>query len=96
MKVSLSKSAIEDLIAIKAYYLEQGVPRIGQNFVAEIVEHIESLSTNPDIGRVVPEFSDTSIRELIHPPFRIIYLRDNKLIKIVRVWRSERLIKLPR
>ena len=95
MNLSFSKSAIEDLKGIKDYYLEQGVPQIGQDFVAAIVEHIETLSAQPDIGRVVPEFNDDSIRELIHSPFRVVYLREIESIKIIRVWRSERLLKLP-
>jgi len=95
VNLSFSKSAIEDLKGIKDYYLEQGVPQIGQDFVAAIVEHIETLSAHPDIGRVVPEFNDDSIRELIHSPFRVVYLREIESIKITRVWRSERLLKLP-
>ena len=95
MSISFSKSAIEDLESIKEYYLEQGVPQIGQDFVTGIVDHIETLSKHPDIGRVVPEFNDELIRELIHPPFRVVYLRESKSINIIRVWRSERLMKLP-
>ena len=95
MRISFSKSAIDDLEKIKAYYLEQGVPQIGQDFIAAILEHIETLSKHPDIGRVVPEFNEELIRELIHSPFRVVYLRENKSVNIVRVWRSERLLKLP-
>ncbi len=95
MNISFSKSAIDDLDGIKEYYLEQGIPQIGQDFVAAIVEHVETLVTHPGIGRIVPEFDDDSIRELIHPPFRIVYLYQGKSINIIRVWRSERLLRLP-
>ncbi len=95
MNISFSKSAIDDLKAIKSFYLEQGVSQIGVDFVAAIVEHIETLVVHPDIGRVVPEFNDKLIRELIHSPFRVVYLRESKSIQIIRVWRSERLLKLP-
>jgi len=95
VNISFSKSAIDDLKSIKEYYLEQGVPQIGQDFVVAIVEHIESLAEHPSIGRVVPEFNDDSIRELIHSPFRVVYLRESESINIIRVWRSERLLKLP-
>ena len=71
------------------------MPQVGQDFVTAIIEHIESLSMHPDIGRVVPEFNDELIRELIHSPFRIVYLRERKSINIIRVWRSERLLHLP-
>ena len=95
MNISFSKSAIKDLEQIKEYYLEQGVPHIGIDFVTAIVEHVETLSKHPDIGRMVPEFNDELIRELIHVPFRVVYLRESKKIKVIRVWRSERLLHLP-
>ena len=94
MEVSLSHSALEDLQNIKDYYFELSVPDIGINFIAAIFEHLETLTTHPDIGRIVPEFDEIHIRELIHPPFRIVYLRGKKTIQIVRVWRSERLLTL--
>lgn len=94
MEVSLSDSAIEDLQNIKDYYLELSVPDIGSNFIVAIFERLETLTVHPDIGRVVPEFDEAHIRELIHPPFRVVYLRGKKSIQIVRVWRSERLLRL--
>ena len=94
MNISFSTSAIADLKNIKEYYSEQGVAHIGKEFVASIVKHVETLSLYPDIGRVVPEFNDESIRELIHSPFRVVYLRDSQSIKVIRVWRSERLVSL--
>lgn len=79
MNISFSKSAIEDLESIQEYYLQQGVPQIGQGFVTAIVGHIETLSAHPDIGRVVPEFNDELIRELIHALFAShIYGRVNQ------------------
>ena len=48
--------------------------------------------TNPEMGRIVPEFDRQFVRELIHPPFRIVYRREPKRVRIVRVWRSERLL----
>ena len=95
MKISFSDSAVNDLEGIKEYYLEQEIPKIGQDFVIAIFKHVETLIDHPDIGRIVPEFNEEHIRELIHPPFRIVYLRDNVSIQIIRVWRSERLLNLP-
>jgi plasmid stabilization system protein ParE len=94
VNISFSRSAVDDLKSIKEYYQEQNVPQIGQDFVVTIIEHIETLSTHPDIGRVVPEFDDDSIRELIHLPFRMVYLPESESVNIIRVRRSERLLKL--
>lgn len=95
MKITFSASAVNDLENIKSYYLEQGVADIGGNFVIDIFHHIETLIDHPDIGRVVPEFNEQHIRELIHQPFRIVYMREPGKIQIIRVWRSERLLNLP-
>ena len=95
MELSFSRSAMGDLKAIKAYYLDEDVPDIGLQFVSAIIEHATKLIDNPDIGRKVPEFDEEKIRELIHPPFRIVYLRESNTIHVIRVWRSERLLVLP-
>ncbi len=39
--------------------------------------------------------SEEKIRELIHPPFRVVYLREFDSIHLIRVWRSERILRLP-
>ena len=95
MRILVTNSAYQDLESIKEYYASEGVPQIGEKYVLEIIEHIETLLSHPEIGRQVPEFETPTIRELIHPPFRVIYLRDEKVIRIVRIWRSERKLALP-
>jgi plasmid stabilization system protein ParE len=86
--------ALRDLEAIRTWCAEQGVPDVGDRF-GEIASRIEALREHPELGRIVLEFDQTFLRELIHPPFRIVYRRDPKQVRIVRVWRSERLLALP-
>ena len=95
VSITFAVSAINDLQDILAYYEEQSIPDIGKRLVAEIIIDIELLKEQPDMGRMVPEFELEYLRELIRPPFRIVYRRDKKRIRIVRVWRSERLLKMP-
>ena len=95
MKISISSSAFNDLESIKEYYEEEDAPHIGEQFVVSIIDHIQTLSDNSDIGRIVPEFGEEKIRELIHSPFRVVYLREQNSIHVIRVWRSERLLMLP-
>lgn len=95
MKIFISNSAFNDLENIKEYYQEEGVPHVGKQFVISIIDHIQTLRDNPDIGRIVPEFDEVKIRELIHSPFRIVYLKEQSSIHVIRVWRSERLLILP-
>jgi len=96
VKVTLAESAVRDLEQIVSYYQEQGVPDVGRRLVAEILARIESLRRHPDSGRIVPEFESANLRELIHVPFRIVYRREPRRVRVVRVWRSERLLRLPR
>jgi len=95
VKIFVANSAYSDLEDIKEYYEKEGVARIGKQFVTAIIEHTQTLADNPDIGRVVPEFGEEQIRELIHSPFRVVYLREANSIHIIRVWRSERMLRLP-
>ena len=60
-----------------------------------VIQHVQALADHPDMGRVVPEFEQPFLRELIHPPFRVVYRRDPRRVRIVRVWRSERQLHLP-
>ena len=93
--ISFAESALRDLEAVRAWYAEQGVPEVGARLVAEVFQRVQTLSAHPDLGRVVPEFDQPFLRELIQPPFHIVYWRDPQRVRIVRVWRSERLLRLP-
>jgi len=95
VKIEFSASAVDDLKNIKVYYEDQQVPHIDTQLISDIINHIETLTNNPEIGRVVPEFDEPYIRELIHSPFRIVYTLNKRHIQVIRVWRSERLLKLP-
>ena len=94
MRVSFSDYALFDLEQIIQYYEDRQLSHIGQELVAGIINRVESLSDHPDIGRKVPEFDDQGIRELIQPPFRIVYVKEKSNIYIIRVWRSERMLVL--
>lgn len=96
INIRLAETAVADLEEVKRWYAEQGVPDVGNRLISEIFERVEKLRDHPEIGRVVPEFDQPFLRELIQPPFRIVYRRDPKHIRIVRVWRSERLLQLPK
>jgi plasmid stabilization system protein ParE len=93
--ITLAESAVQDLESIREYYQEQEVPEVGERFIKEIISSVEELVMHPDRGRMVPEFNTPQLRELIHPPFRIVYRRYKEKISVVRVWRSERLMRLP-
>jgi plasmid stabilization system protein ParE len=91
--LSFAESALLDLEAVIDWYDEQGVPQVGQRLVEEVFARVEALVDHPELGRIVPEFGQAFLRELIHPPFRIVYRLDPGKVRVVRVWRSERLLR---
>lgn len=92
--VGFAESALRDLEEIQAWYAEQGAPEVGERLITAVFQQVGHLVDHPDMGRLVPEFNQPFLRELIHPPFRIVYRRDPVRLRVVRVWRSERLLRL--
>ncbi len=95
IKISFAGSALGDLEDVLEYYKEAKIPHVGERLVSQVIKDIELLGKQPEMGRVVPEFELDYLRELIRPPFRIVYRRERNEVRIVRVWRSERLLVLP-
>lgn len=93
--IRLAESAVRDLEELRRWYAQQGVPETGERTLKRILDSIALLAELPEMGRVVPEFGRGSLRELIRPPFRIVYRREQEGVSIVRVWRSERLLEVP-
>jgi toxin ParE1/3/4 len=91
-RVSIAESALRDLEDVREWYASQSAQETGERPVREIVESLAQLVQFPESGRVVPEFGQPSLRELVRPPFRIVYRLDGDRVRVVRVWRSERLM----
>jgi plasmid stabilization system protein ParE len=94
-RITFAAAAIKDLEDMQAYYLGEGVPDAGKRLAAEVVSRNERLGAHPQSGRVVAEFNVEHLREIVSPPFRIVYRHDKNKVRIVRIWRSERLPRLP-
>ncbi len=71
-RVTWSRRALQDIEAI-ASYIAQDSPAYAAAVVRSIVNRTRTLSQFPRAGRVVPEFNDENIRELLAFSYRIIY-----------------------
>ena len=94
-RISLAASAVADLEEMRAWYSAQQVPEVGARLLREVVAHVERLAEYPESGCVVPEIGLSPLREIVHPPLRIVYRLDDDRMRVVRVWRSERLLQMP-
>ena len=71
-QVKFSRSAesdIEDIVR----YISIDDPSQALRFGRFLIHHARGLAQFPERGRVVPEFNDDSIRELIVRRYRIVY-----------------------
>ena len=73
MRVVLwTKQAQADLAAIRAF-ISQDSPHYASVVVARLISATDRLAPFPESGRAVPEFDDPLVREVVHPPYRIVY-----------------------
>ena len=90
-QVALSPSARRDLRDI-VRYISWDSPERAVAFGQFLVTSTKRLSEFTDMGRVVPEFDDQSIREIVVRSYRIIYHVDHQdcRIDIIRFWHGAR------
>ena len=63
---------------------------MARNFVAKIIEAVTVLETFPSIGRIVPEYNDPSLREILYRNYRIVYQLSENMATIVTVFHGSR------
>ena len=72
MIVHWTETAIKHLTAIHQY-IAQDSPLYAQRVTDKIIRRSEQIALFPQSGRRVPEYDDPKTREIIEPPYRLIY-----------------------
>lgn len=85
-----SPQALLDLQSIRDYIAHDS-PRYAGLVIYRLVAAVERLAAFPQSGRMVPERSDEGIREVIVPPYRIVYRLRPGVAEIITVFRASRL-----
>ena len=91
VKVVWSDLAIEDLKLIYDYIAKDS-PHYANKMIDGILSRVYQLENFPNSGRIVPEFKDENLRELIINNYRIVYLVDENFVSISRVHHSAKYI----
>jgi plasmid stabilization system protein ParE len=88
-KLIWSPAARDDLHDI-VVFITRDNPNRAMSFVYELISETDHLQEFP--SRIVPEYKNHIIREVIFRPYRIVYRVNHrqKLCKIARVWHSAR------
>lgn len=72
MKVVWSPLALQKL-GDAAEFISLDNPMAAENWVNEVFDKTDLLSTMPEMGRMVPELPHTNYREILFGHYRIIY-----------------------
>ncbi len=86
LKASQDLQSLEDLIANDS-------PLHAVRFVDLLLHAVEQLTTFPELGRKVPEFSQPNLRELIFQGYRVVYWLEEDVATILRVVHGTRDLK---
>jgi toxin ParE1/3/4 len=90
-RVVLSPSARADLRNI-VRYISFDAPDRALQFGMFLISRTRLLAQSPKLGRIVPEFEDSLIREIVVRSYRVVYRLDDgrHLVEIVRFWHAAR------
>jgi len=94
-EVEWSKISGKDLVAIIEYIADDNPSRAYEVF-QEVKRKASTLRSLPERGRIVPELQDqgiTQYRELVIPPWRIIYRISERKVYVLSVLDSRRNIE---
>jgi plasmid stabilization system protein ParE len=90
-KVILTPQSLDDLKNIVTFIARDN-PGRARTFGNELIDRALATAAFPELGRMVPEIGEPSVREIIHGAYRIIYeiFPDWKTIYVLRFWHGAR------
>lgn len=84
----VSRDDLRDIVR----FIARDNPERAESFGYQLMTETDKVQDHPEIGRIVPEYRDPKIREIIFRPYRIVYRVDHtrELVEIARVWHAAR------
>ena len=67
-------------------------PYYASLFAQRAVALIERLGLFPEMGRVVPEYDNPNLRELIHQNYRIVYRHIGQAVEVAAIVHAARML----
>ena len=91
VKIVWTEFALEDLRSIHEY-ISKDSKIYADRVIDKVISRVDLLEKFPKSGRVVPEFDDETLREIIQGNYRIIYKVSSLQVSIIRIHHSARLL----
>jgi plasmid stabilization system protein ParE len=87
VRVRWTRLALSDLVSARDH-LAFDDARAANELLRKVAAAIRKLRKYPGLGRMVPERRSLGYRELVLPPYRLVYALAE--IRVLRFWRSRR------
>jgi plasmid stabilization system protein ParE len=92
VKIVWSEEALKDIEEIISF-ISKDSELYAVNFASKIIIAVETLKVFPEIGRIVPEYGDPKIREIIYRNNRIVYQIEERAVEIITVSHGSKLLE---
>ena len=81
----------DDLRSIVCF-ISRDSPDRASSFGNALIDTALMLESAPEMGRIVPELDDSSVREIVHGSYRIVYefYERSDTIYVLRFWHAAR------
>ena len=79
-----TRPALADIQEIRAY-IARDSPRYARAVAERLFDAVDRLRQHPLSGRVVPELGQPTLREVIEPPYRIVYRVRADVLEVLTV-----------
>jgi toxin ParE1/3/4 len=89
MRVRWTRVALADMVAARDH-LAVDNPAAAAAMLRAIATTLKKLRSHPRMGRVVPERRSLGYREVILPPYRLVYAISGNDVQVLRFWHSRR------
>lgn len=92
VKIIWSEESLNDVEEIISF-ISKDSEFFAMNFASKIIDAVDTLKIISDIGRVVPEYDNVKIREILYRNYRIVYKIDEKVVEILTVFHGSKLLE---
>lgn len=92
VKIIWSEESLNDVEEIISFFSKDS-EFFAMNFASKIIDAVDTLKIISDIGRVVPEYDNVKIREILYRNYRIVYKIDEKVVEILTVFHGSKLLE---
>lgn len=91
-QIKWTRRAIRDLHSIHQF-ISNDSSFYADRFIERLIERTDQLLILPESGRIIPEWGEKTLRELIEGNYRIFYKITTTRIFILRIHHAARIVR---